>query len=220
MTRREEGGGIALPRTFYARDTLNVAEALLGCRLVHETEAGVAAGRIVEVEAYHGEEDPACHAAAGLTHRTRPMYGPPGVAYVYRIYGMYHCLNAVTREEGEPSAVLIRALEPAEGLDLMRIRRAARRGSTGPPPDGALCDGPGKLCDALAISLEQNRADLTDGSLRIEPGPPPERVVWTPRVGISVGTDRWWRALAADSPCVSKTSLNREVEARPRPVLA
>lgn len=220
MTPGEAAGRVVLPRAFYARDTLSVSEALLGCRLVHETEEGVAAGRIVEVEAYHGEEDPACHAAAGLTPRTRPMYGPPGVAYVYRIYGMYHCLNAVTREEGEPSAVLIRALEPEEGLDLMRIRRGVRRRSSEPPSDRALCDGPGKLCDALAISLEQNGADLTGGSLRVEPGPPPASVVWTPRVGINVGTDRWWRALAADSPCVSKTSLNREAEARPRPVLA
>ncbi|MBW3660874.1 MAG: DNA-3-methyladenine glycosylase [Gemmatimonadetes bacterium] len=210
----------ALPREFYARDTLAVSRALLGCRLVHETAEGVAAGRIVEVEAYHGEDDPACHAAAGLTPRTRPMYGPPGVAYVYKIYGMYHCLNAVTREAGKPSAVLIRALEPVEGLELMRRRRAARRRSSEPPPDRALCDGPGKLCDALAISLAQNGADLTGAHLRIEPGETPGRVVWTPRIGITMGTDRWWRCLEADSPCVSKSSLNREAEARPRPVLA
>lgn len=210
----------ALSADFYARDTLTVAGELLGCRLVHETDEGVSAGRIVEVEAYHGEDDPACHAAAGLTPRTRPMYGPPGVAYVYVIYGMYHCLNAVTRGAGEPSAVLIRALEPEEGLDLMRMRRAARRRSSDPPPDRELCDGPGKLCDALGISLEQNRADLTGSALRIEPGDVPERVVWTPRVGINVGTDRWWRALAADSSCVSRSSLNREAEARPRPAIA
>lgn len=208
-----------LPREFYARDTLTVARALLGCRLVHETGDGVAAGRIVEVEAYHGEDDPACHAAAGLTPRTRPMYGPPGVAYVYVIYGMYHCLNAVTRQAGEPSAVLIRALEPETGLDLMRDRRAVRRRSGQPPPDRELCDGPGKLCDALGISLAHNRRELS-GRLRVEPGEPPERVVWTPRVGINVGTDRWWRALAAGSSCVSRSSLNREAEARPRPALA
>ncbi|MDX1661374.1 MAG: DNA-3-methyladenine glycosylase [Gemmatimonadota bacterium] len=210
----------ALSREFYARDTLTVAEALLGCRLVHETDEGLAAGTIVEVEAYHGEDDPACHAAAGLTPRTRPMYGPAGVAYVYVIYGMYHCLNTVTRGEGEPSAVLIRALEPTQGLDLMRERRAARRRSGEPPADRSLCDGPGKLCDALAISLEQNHADLTRGALRVEAGDTLERVVWTPRVGINVGTDRWWRAMAADSSCVSKSSLNRETEARPRPALA
>lgn len=218
MTGRSNGG--PLPRGFYDRDTLTVCRELLGCRVVHETDEGTTAGRIVEVEAYHGEDDPACHAAAGLTRRTRPLYGPPGKAYVYLIYGMYHCLNAVTRGEGHPSAVLIRALEPVEGIDLMRRRRAARRRSAKAPPDAALCDGPGKLCDALGITLASNDAPLTGGALRIEPGDPPQRVVWTPRVGITVGTDRVWRALAADSPCVSRSNLNREAEPRPRPVLA
>lgn len=212
--------GTTLPAGFYARDTLTVARELLGCRVVRETAEGRVAGRIVEVEAYHGEDDPACHAAAGLTARTRPLYGPPGRAYVYLIYGMYHCLNAVTRDAGHPSAVLIRALEPVEGLELMRERRAARRRSSEPPPDRELCDGPGKLCDALGITLAENGAPLTEGPLRVEPGEPPGRVAWTPRVGITVGTDRVWRALAAESPCVSRSTLNREAEARPRPALA
>lgn len=211
----------ALPRSFYARDTRVVARELLGCRLVRESPEGTAVGRIVEVEAYHGEDDPACHAAPGPTARNEPLYGPPGRAYVYLIYGMYHCLNAVTREAGEPSAVLIRALEPVDGLELMRERRAARRGPDARPvPDRALCDGPGKLCDALGVTLVHNRLDLTGGALRIEPGERPGRIVWTPRVGITVGTERFWRCLAADSPCVSKSSHNRNRAAGPMPAPA
>jgi DNA-3-methyladenine glycosylase len=208
----------ALPRSFYDRDTLVVARELLGCLLVHERGGRRISGRIVEVEAYHGEEDPACHAAAGLTARTAPLYGRPGFGYVYRIYGMYYCFNVVTRAEGHPSAVLVRALEPVEGLDSMRARRAARRGT----PEAELADrdlasGPGKLCDALGITLEQNRADLLRSALRVEPGPPPEAVVWTPRVGITVGTDRFWRCFVKGSPHVSRSRLNRVLAETPRP---
>ena len=170
-----------LPRDFYARDTLAVARDLLGCVLVHESPEGRVEGRIVEVEAYQGEDDPACHAAAGRTTRTEPLYGPPGHAYVYLIYGMYHCLNAVTRPPGRPSAVLIRALEPVEGLEIMRRRRGwARNGR----PDRDLTNGPGKLSRSFGLSLEHNRLDLTGRRLWIEPGRPSERVAWTPRVGI------------------------------------
>jgi DNA-3-methyladenine glycosylase len=208
----------ALDRAFYDRDTLTVARDLLGCRLVHDTPRGHAAGRIVEVEAYHGEEDPACHAAAGRTARTAPLYGLPGFAYVYFIYGMYHCFNVVTHAEGHPSAVLVRALEPLEGLELMRERRgsrrrAARRGVS----DRELANGPGKLCDALGITLAENRADLIASALRIEPGERPDGIVWTPRVGISVGTDRFWRCFVKGSPHVSRTHWNRVHAARPRP---
>lgn len=209
----------ALPRAFYVRPTLTVARDLLGCRMVHETDEGRTAGRIVEVEAYHGEDDPACHAAAGLTRRTAPLYGPPGYAYVYFIYGMYHCLNAVTRAEGLPSAVLIRALEPVEGHELMRRRRAGRRGTGGPTiSDRGLCDGPGKLCVALGITLAHNRLDLTRPPLWIEPDRKPAEVVWTPRVGIQVGTERFWRCFAVDSAHVSRSRLNRQAVARPTPV--
>lgn len=203
-----------LPRDFYARDTLSVARDLLGCMLVHESPEGRVSGRIVEVEAYQGEDDPACHAAAGLTTRTEPLYGPPGHAYVYLIYGMHHCLNAVTRPPGRPSAVLIRALEPEEGLELMR----RRRGRTGNGrADRDLANGPGKLCRSFGLSLEHNRLDLTGGRLWVEAGRRPARVAWTPRVGIRVGTERLWRGFDADSECVSRTALNRLVHPSPRP---
>lgn len=205
-----------LPRDFYARDTLEVARDLLGCRLIHATREGAVSGRIVEVEAYHGEDDPACHAAAGRTARTEPLYGPPGHSYVYLIYGMYHCLNAVTRRAGRPGAVLIRALEPLEGHDLMRRRR--RRGREGAiPADRDLANGPGKLCRAFGLGLDHNRMDLTGSTLRIVPGRAPGRTVWTPRVGIRVGTDRLWRCLDAESPFVSRSSLNRITAAIPEP---
>ncbi|HET9581358.1 MAG TPA: DNA-3-methyladenine glycosylase [Gemmatimonadota bacterium] len=204
-----------LSRDFYARDTLSVARDLLGCRLVHESPEGRVRGRIVEVEAYEGEDDPACHAAAGLTPRTEPLYGPPGHAYVYLIYGMYHCLNAVTRARGRPSAVLIRALEPEVGLELMRRRRG--RAGNG-RADRDLTNGPGKVCRSFGLSLEHNRLDLTGTRLWIEAGPRVERVVWTPRVGIRVGTDRLWRVFDPASQCVSRTALNRLGRPSPKPV--
>jgi DNA-3-methyladenine glycosylase len=153
-----------------------------------------------------------------LTARTAPLYGRPGFGYVYRIYGMYFCFSVVTRAEGQPSAVLVRALEPLEGLDAMRARRAARRRS----PESALTDrdlasGPGKLCDALEITLVQNRADLVRSPLRVEPGDPPEAVVWTPRVGITVGVDRFWRCFVKGSPHVTRSHLNRVLADTPRP---
>jgi DNA-3-methyladenine glycosylase len=208
----------ALPRSFYDRDTLVVARELLGCLLVHEEGGRRVSGRIVEVEAYHGEDDPACHAAAGLTARTAPLYGRPGFGYVYRIYGMYYCFNVVTRAEGQPSAVLVRALEPIEGKGAMRARRAARRRNRGTElADRDLASGPGKLCDALGITLEQNRADLRRSALRVEPGARPEAIVWTPRVGITVGTDRFWRCFVKGSPHVSRSHLNRVLAETPRP---
>src|SRR5687768_5904551 len=130
-----------LPRGFYDRNTLTVAADLLGKVLVHRTAAGVTAGAIVETEAYIGESDPACHAAPGPTKRNAPLYGPPGVAYVYLNYGMHYLVNAVTEGEGSPAAVLIRALEPLEGVEVMQTRRGGRRGVDVP----ALCRGPGNL---------------------------------------------------------------------------
>ena len=194
-----------LPRAFYARPTLEVARDLVGHVLVHETRAGVAAGVIVEVEAYIGESDAACHAAPGPTRRNAPLYGPPGVAYVYLNYGMHYLVNAVTEPAGSPAAVLIRALEPIEGEDLMRRRRArgaSRRTATFATVE--LCRGPGNLTRALGIALGDNQRDLTEGLLRIEARDLPAReLAWSRRIGISVGVEPEWRVFAARSAAVS-----------------
>jgi DNA-3-methyladenine glycosylase len=196
---------VILPREFYARATLEVARDLIGKVLAHDTPAGLAAGVIVETEAYIGESDPACHAAPGPTARNAPLYGPPGIAYVYLNYGIHYLVNAVTEPEGSPAAVLIRALEPIDGEALMRRRRA--RGTARRPGDLAsadLCRGPGNLTRALGISLRHNRLDLTRSALRIEDrGLTPREVTWSTRVGISVGLEHAWRCTAAGSPAVS-----------------
>src|SRR3954468_11701854 len=144
VNRPPEGGPHAaariLPRSFYARPTLIVAKDLLGKVLVHRSGAGVAGGMIVETEAYIGEDDPACHAAPGPTRRNEPLYGPAGIAYVYLNYGIHYLVNAVTEAEGHPAAVLIRALEPVDGIALMTTRRAA---GGRPVPITDLCRGPG-----------------------------------------------------------------------------
>ena len=173
--------------------------------LVHDTPSGITSGVIVETEAYIGESDPACHAAPGPTRRNEPLYGPPGIAYVYLNYGIHYLVNAVTEPEGCPAAVLIRALEPVEGEALMRRRRA--RGSAKPASAlerDALCRGPGNLTRALGIALAQNRKDLVGSNLRIEEHAGGRRkIVWTPRIGINVGTDHPWRCYAGDSNAVS-----------------
>lgn len=190
-----------LPREFYERPTLVVAEELIGKVLVHHTAGGTrVAGAIVEVEAYIGESDPACHAKPGPTRRNAPLYGPPGLAYVYLNYGVHYLLNAVTEREGDPAAVLIRAIAPLEGMDLMRRRRRARPGT----PLEALGRGPGNLARALGVSLRHNRSDLIESALTIEDhglrfGP----TAWGPRIGIRVGVDRPWRCWVAGHPAVS-----------------
>jgi DNA-3-methyladenine glycosylase len=196
---------VILPRAFYARPTLEVARDLVGLVLVHDTRAGTAAGIIVEVEAYIGESDPACHAAPGPTRRNAPLYGSPGIAYVYLNYGMHYLVNAVTEPEGSPAAVLIRALEPLEGEGLMRRRRARgtrRRPESFSTPE--LCRGPGNLTRAMGISLRDNQRDLTSGPLRIEsrniPSPP---LSWSRRIGINVGVETEWRVVAVGSASVS-----------------
>jgi DNA-3-methyladenine glycosylase len=189
-----------LPRAFYNRPTLDVARDLIGKVLVHETRAGVASGVIVEVEAYIGESDPACHAAPGPTKRNAPLYGPPGVAYVYLNYGIHYLVNAVTEAAGSPAAVLIRALEAKDGVTLMRRRRRSGVDLND------LCRGPGNLTRALGITLAQNRLDLTGSPLRIEDQRERQRPVrWSRRIGINVGVEQEWRVTADDSPALSGT---------------
>lgn len=174
--------------------------------LVHDTRAGRSSGAIVEVEAYIGETDPACHAAPGPTRRNEPLYGPPGVAYVYLNYGIHYLVNAVTEASGSPAAVLIRALEPLEGIELMRRRRARGSGRRAYEVGTAeLCRGPGNLTRALGISLRQNRLDLTSGPLRIEDRglAPGRRLGWTRRIGINVGVEQEWRVIDLSSAAVT-----------------
>lgn len=198
-----------LPRAFYARPTLEVTPDLLGKVLVHRTRAGVTSGVIVEVEAYVGEADPACHAAPGPTTRNRPMYGPPGHAYVYLNYGVHYLFNIVTEPALSPAAVLVRALEPLEGIKLMRRRRSrartARR-SHAPLriPDHALCMGPGNVAHAMGITLRDTGRDLLGDTLYLEDrGHKLDEIRWSPRIGISVGTERPWRCYAPGSVSVS-----------------
>jgi DNA-3-methyladenine glycosylase len=198
---RRTPGRAPLSRAFFARDTEIVARELLGAVLECHTPDGIASGRIVETEAYVGEHDPACHAAVGRTARTAPLYGAPGMSYVYFIYGMYWCFNAVTRPLGAPSAVLVRALEPLEGVELMRRRRPkARR-------DVDLTNGPGKLCLALGIDGSYNQRSLARPPILIRQGSPvpDERVVVTPRIGISAAEDWPLRWIVGDSRFVSPT---------------
>jgi DNA-3-methyladenine glycosylase len=182
-------------RAFYERGVVEVAQDLVGCVLRHGETAGV----IVETEAYH-ETEPACHAHVGLTGRTHILFGPPARAYVYRSYGIHALFNAVTEAEGVGAAVLIRALEPLEGLDLMRERR-------GVPRTEDLCNGPGKLTQALDIELGLNGSDLLGGPVAIEaprPGWESPELLVGPRIGITKAAELPWRFCAAGSRSVSR----------------
>ena len=187
-----------LPRDFYARDTLIVARELLGARLVHVENGERISGIIIETEAYCGEGDFGCHAIAGRTKRTEAMYGPPGLAYIYFTYGNHWLFNAVTRPEGHPEAVLVRALLPAEGIEHISKRRA-------PQPQARWTDGPGKLTQALGINGDYNRVDLTtaEGKLFIENAYMiPEHFVTTgSRIGLFTVPEPWkskpWRFIAS-----------------------
>lgn len=196
---------MTLPRAFYDRPTLFVARELVGKVLVHRGAGGTTAGTIVEVEAYIGEADPACHAAPGPTARNQPLYGPPGFAYVYLNYGIHNLFNVVTEAEGRPAAVLVRALLPLDGIRLMERRRRADRPTGGPIPEHELCRGPGSLARAMGITLTDNRADLCGRRLYIEDrgGDYPD-VVWSPRIGISAGTEHLWRCSVPGCDAVSK----------------
>ena len=188
-------GAPALPAAFFARPVLAVAEDLLGCTVRH----GAACGRIVETEAYHDSE-PACHAHVGLTARTHPLFGPPGRAYVYRSYGIHALLNAVCEPEGIGAAVLIRALEPLDGLAAMRARRGLERRED-------LCSGPGKLTQALGVGLELNTSDLATGPITVGPradGVRAPRAVASRRIGITKAVELPWRFSVVGSRFVSK----------------
>lgn len=193
--------GPPLASTFYDRATEQVARDLLGAELECTTPDGVTRARIVETEAYLGPHDEACHAVAGLTSRTRDLFGPPGLSYVYFIYGMYWCFNAVTRERGHGSAVLVRAVHPTAGIDLMRARRPkAKR-------ERDLTNGPGKLCLAMGIVGDMSGLSLRKPPLRIRAGDPvpDEQVVVTPRIGITRAADWPLRYFVRDDPFVSAT---------------
>jgi DNA-3-methyladenine glycosylase len=193
--------GNRLERAFFDRSVHDVAQDLIGCVVRH----GRTAGRIVETESYH-VDDPACHAYNGLTPRTEVLFGPPGHAYVYRSYGIHALLNFVAEPDGEAAAVLIRALEPLEGIDLMRRRRGLDHVEQ-------LCSGPGKLTQAMGIWLDLNGVPLDRGPIEVyarDPAAPPPEVVTGPRIGINRATDLPWRFCEAGSRYVS----------RPRPAAA
>jgi DNA-3-methyladenine glycosylase len=195
MQRTEVNAGPRLGRAFYERSVHEVARDLIGCVVRH----GETAGRVVETESYH-EEEPASHAFVGITARSRTLFGPPGRAYVYFSYGVHSLLNAVAEPEGVGAAVLIRALEPLEGIDLMRARRGVERAES-------LCSGPGKLTQALAIGLELNESSLLDGPVEILARPEATsepRIVTGERIGITKAADLPWRFCDADSRHVSR----------------
>ncbi len=191
-----------IDRSFYAQPTIRVARRLLGKYLVRTHPDGKTVGKIVETEAYVGPHDLACHASKGRTPRTDVMFGPPGHAYVYFIYGVYYCLNIVTREIGHASAVLIRALEPIEGIELMQKRRGTEK-------IHSLASGPGKLCLAMSIDKALNGDDMVRGNDlyvedRNEPAP---KIIARPRVGVDYAgkwKDKPWRFLIRGSEFVSK----------------
>jgi DNA-3-methyladenine glycosylase len=190
-----------LTRDFYSRGTLTVARELLGMLLVHDDAGTQRVGRIVETEAYLGPTDLAAHSARGRTARTEVMFGPPGHAYVYFIYGFWNCLNVVTRKEGIPQAVLLRALEPVTGISLRT-------------------SGPGLLCRALGIDRRLNGADLCADTLWLErpAAPRPVRIARSPRIGVEyagVWAEKPWRFFDASSPFVSGPArLRRAADAR------
>jgi DNA-3-methyladenine glycosylase len=192
---------VKLSRDFYEQPTVQVAQQLLGKSLVRVHPEGVTTGIILETEAYVGLEDQASHASRGLTPRNAVMFGPAGFAYVYVIYGMHHCLNAVTEREAYPAAVLIRALQPCEGVELMRARRRKH-------DVGLLANGPGNLCQAFGIARGLNGIDLCGDVLFVEDqGSSPAEIVVTTRIGVAYAgawKDKPWRFYLADHPGVSK----------------
>lgn len=203
-----------LDREFFCQGAVELAPMLLGKTLVHRTPEGTTAGIIVETEAYAGPEDKGAHSCRGRrTARTEIMYGPGGFSYVYLIYGFHCCFNVVASRQGHPQAVLVRALEPTEGLELMKARRGVEKAED-------LCSGPGKLCAALGITREQYGADLLGSELYLKdgPAPPREKIMVSPRVNIDYAEeyrDKLWRFYLKDSPFVSKTPRRYRDAAKP-----
>jgi DNA-3-methyladenine glycosylase len=196
-----------LRRGFFERSVHEVARELIGCTVEHGETAGV----IVEAESYHAD-DPACHAFNGQTRRNAVLFGPPAHVYVYFSYGIHSLLNFVAEPDGDAAAVLIRALEPARGIELMRERRGLERAED-------ICSGPGKLTQALGIGLEHNGAPLQGGPIRVLSRAGAWRhaeVVTAPRIGISKATDLPWRFCAAGNPCVSRPRPQRSMRSRRR----
>ena len=184
-------------RAWFTRPTVEVAREMLGSRLISIVDGERTVGRIVEVEAYLGADDPASHAARLRTERVASMSRQPGIAYVYRSYGIHAMLNVVAKPDQETGAILIRAIEPLAGVDLMR----ARRGLT---DERLLGSGPGRLCQAMGITLDDHGVDLiTSDRLWLEPGPPPVAIAASGRIGISRGTEHQWRFFEAGSAYVS-----------------
>jgi DNA-3-methyladenine glycosylase len=206
MSRR----GDTLPHAFYARPTLDVARALIGKLLWRQTAHGRVGGMIVETEAYISAIDAAAHGYGGVTPRTATMYGPPGFAYIYFTYGMHHCLNCVTESEGVGAAVLLRALQPFAGMELMRTRR-------GGVADHDLLRGPARLCQALALTREDDGLDLTGHELWLTENPAWQddgAVATSPRIGISRAVDLPWRFYVAGSPWVSGSAAGGPAQDR------
>ena len=186
-----------LLRSFYIRPTLDIAPEILGKYIVYNSGKGRMAARIVEIEAYIGQNDPACHAARGKTKRNEVMFGIPGFTYIYFIYGMYHCLNFVTEPENSPAALLLRAAEPKEGYDIM-----VRNSSSSKQKE--LLNGPGKFCRGFGLTRKQNGLDLTGEDIYIEDrGEVVLNIERSKRIGIKNGADRLWRFFDADSQAVS-----------------
>ncbi|MFH2051215.1 MAG: DNA-3-methyladenine glycosylase [bacterium] len=188
---------------FFARDTVAVAHDLIGAEIIAGTGTDAVTGRIVEAEAYLGQADPASHAGRGWTPRSAIMFGPPAVAYVYLIYGMHHCLNFVTEPEGTPGAVLIRAIEPLSGREVMALRRGLDPAAC---RDQDIASGPGRLCQALGIDLSWNGVPLGSAAPRLavrSVSGNGVRVERTPRIGIRKALDLPYRFVAAGSPCLT-----------------
>jgi DNA-3-methyladenine glycosylase len=195
------GSMVKLPRSFYEQATVDVAKQLLGKYLVRNHPQGVTVGRIVETEAYIGPHDHACHASHGRTPRTEVMFGPAGHAYVYFVYGVHYMLNLVTEAFNHPAAVLIRALEPIDGIELMQTRRKTEKRRD-------LCSGPGKLCQAFAIDRSLNAADLCGDIIHVEDrGAPVPKLLAKPRIGVDYAgkwKDKPFRFLARGNEFVSR----------------